>query len=354
VDKDSGGRVSVIIPARNEEANIETAVRSVAAQPGVREIIVVDDQSTDHTAELLEALKFDLETLRVIRADSLPPGWMGKTHALAIGVRGAKGEWLLFTDADTEHRPGSLADLLRRAERERVDLLSISPGQLTMTWWEKAVIPLVYVWLARRFRFEEVNRPQSPAAAANGQYILIRREVYERIGGHEAVRAEVLEDVALARLVKASGGRLLFMPGASWVTTRMYRTFRAMWQGWTKNLHLLAGRKLAPLLGQVVELWLFDLIPLAAVPAVGLAAAMAWMDRKWAASLAVACLLNLLWRSIRYRHAVVELGFEPGVATVHYRFAGAFLFSLLLLSSAWSWRGSRTVEWKGRIYSIDD
>jgi len=350
----NGGRVSVIIPARNEEANIETAVRSVAAQQDVREIIVVDDQSTDHTAEILVALKADLETLRVIQADSLPPGWMGKTHALAIGVSEAEGEWLLFTDADTEHRPGSLAALLCRAERERVDLLSLSPGQVTATWWEKAVIPSVYVWLAKRFRFEEVNRPQSPAAAANGQYILIRRQVYERAGGHEAVRAEVLEDVALARLVKASGGRLLFLPGASWVTTRMYRTFRAMWQGWTKNLYLLAEGNLGTLLGQVVEFSFFDLIPLIAVPALGLAAAMEWMDRKWAVVLAVACLSSLLWRSIRYRHAVVKLGFEPGVATIRYRLAGAFLFSLLLLSSAWAWRGSRTVKWKDRIYSIDD
>jgi chlorobactene glucosyltransferase len=354
VGKDNRGCVSVIIPARNEEANIETAVRSVAAQQGVCEIIVVDDQSTDHTAEILAALKADLETLRVIRTDPLPPGWMGKTHALAIAVREANGEWLLFTDADTEHRTGSLAALLDRAERERVDLLSISPGQVTVTWWEKAVIPLVYVWLAQRFRFEEVNRPQSPAAAANGQYILIRRQVYERAGGYEAVRAEVLEDVALARRVKASGGRLLFMPGASWVTTRMYRTFRAMWQGWTKNLHLLAERKLGTLLGQAVKLWLFDLIPLVAVLAVGLAAAMAWMDWKWAVALAVAFLLSLLGRGLRYRRAVIKLGFEPGVARVHYRLAGAFLFCLLLLSSAYAWRGSRTVEWKDRIYFIDD
>jgi chlorobactene glucosyltransferase len=354
VDKGSGNCVSVIIPARNEEANIETAVRSLAVQQGVREIIVVDDQSTDHTAEILEALRSHLEKLRVIQADSLPLGWLGKTHALAVGVREAQGDWLLFTDADTEHRPGSLAALLDRAERERVDLLSISPGQVTVTWWEKAVIPLVYAWLARRFRFEEVSDPRSPAAAANGQYILIRREVYEPVGGHEAVRAEVLEDVALARLVKASGGRLLFIPGASWVTARMYRTFRAMWHGWTKNLYLLAERKLGTLLRQVVEFWLFDLIPLVAVLAMGLAAVMGWMDGKWAAALAVACFVSLFGRSIRYRHAVVKLGFEPGVATVHYRLAGAFLFSLLLVSSGWAWRSSRTVEWKDRIYSIDD
>src|SRR5574337_455378 len=168
------GQVSVIIPARNEEANIARAVRTVAGQKGIREILVVDDQSTDRTGEILESLKGEVAGLRTIRLDALAEGWLGKTHAVATAAREAYGEWLLFTDADTEHLPGSLAALLELAELEHADLLSVSPGQLTPTWWEKAVIPLVYVNLARLYRFEEVSDPHSPAAAANGQYLLIR------------------------------------------------------------------------------------------------------------------------------------------------------------------------------------
>ena len=182
------GRVSVIIPARNEEANIARVVRSVASQEGVREILVVDDQSSDGTPAILEGMKRELPMLRVMRVESLPAGWTGKAHALAMGAREAAGDWLLFTDADTEHRPGSLKALLERAERDSADLLSVSPGQRVLTWWEKSVIPLVYAHLARLYRFEDVSNPESAAAAANGQYLLIRREAYERAGGYQALR----------------------------------------------------------------------------------------------------------------------------------------------------------------------
>ncbi len=136
------GRVSVIIPARNEEINIGRVVRSIANQSDLREIFVVDDQSEDRTAEVLAELKAAVPLLQILRVDCLPKGWMGKTHAVAQGAAAATGDWLLFTDADTEHLDGSLAELLQRAEKEHVDLLSLSPGQETPTWWEKAVIPL--------------------------------------------------------------------------------------------------------------------------------------------------------------------------------------------------------------------
>ena len=258
------GAVSVIIPARNEEANIARVVRSVASQEGVREILVVDDQSSDGTPAILEGLKRQRPVRRWRRVESLPAGWTGKAHALAMGAREAAGDWLLFTDADTEHRPGSLKALLERAERDSADLLSVSPGQRVLTWWEKSVIPLVYAHLARLYRFEDVSNPESAAAAANGQYLLIRREAYERAGGHEAVRAEILEDVELARRVKAAGGRLIFLPGAGWVETRMYASFREMWQGWTKNLYLLYGGRLGRMFRAFAEVALLDLaLPMA-------------------------------------------------------------------------------------------
>lgn len=341
------GRVSVIIPARNEEANVARVVRSVASQGAVREVLVVDDGSSDRTEEILQELRSEIPALRVIRLDSLPEGWTGKSHALAQGARSSTAEWLLFTDADTEHRPGSLKTLLARAESERADLLSVSPGQRVVTWWEKSVIPLVYVHLARHYRFEEVSDPESPAAAANGQYLLIRREAYERAGGHEALRAEILEDVELARRIKAAGGRLIFLPGAEWVETRMYQSFRQMWRGWTKNLYLLFGGKTGRILGTIAEVKFLDLGVPVAFFALCLLMGLGYGSAPLALA-AVSVFLAALWRQWSYSAALGRLGFDPRLA--NYLVPGACLLSLLLLNSllAHRWRGS--VRWKGRKY----
>jgi hypothetical protein len=347
--ENSAGRVSVIIPARDEEANIARAVRSVAAQEDVREILVIDDQSSDRTSEVLEVLKAEVSGLRVMRIEFLPPGWLGKTHAAATGARAADAAWLLFTDADTEHLPGSLRQLLRLAEQEDVDLLSVSPGQVTLTWWEKAAIPMIYAWLEKQFRFEEVNDPASPRAAANGQYILIRRDSYFRVGGHESLRNVVLEDVALAQRVKASGGRLLFLPGAQWVRTRMYLTFRGMWEGWTKNLYLLAGESTGALLAAIIEFCFLDVVPVAASIVLGAAAAVGSLSWTRAAPLIILGILVSLWRGARYRHTIIKLGFAPALA--NYRIPGAILVCLLLLNSAWTYCRGGKVKWKGRSYA---
>ena len=342
-------RVSIIVPARNEEANIEHVVRSLAGQQGVREILVVDDNSEDRTRDILEVMKAEMPLLRVLRIDSLPEGWLGKTYAASVGASEASGDWLLFTDADTEHLPGSLFALLERAEREGADLLSLSPGQVTPTWWEKAVIPLVYVNLARLYRFEEVSDPASAAAAANGQYLLIRRAVYESVGGHEAVRNQVLEDVELAKRVKAAGGKVLFLPGAAWVRTRMYRTFGEMWCGWTKNLFLLYGRSLAKVSRALAELCALDLLP-----QFFFIVLLMWLlsghGNVIVLAGALGCLLVVLVRHALYMRAVTHLGFDSRVAA--WRLEGAAILSALLINSVVAYRLSHHVDWKGRRYSI--
>ena len=341
-------RVSVIIPARNEEVNIARVVRSLANQPGVREILVVDDQSTDRTGEILAALEAEIPHLRTLRVESLPEGWLGKTHAVAKGARAATGDWLLFTDADTEHLPGSLAELLQRAEDEHADLLSLSPGQETPTWWEKSIIPLVYVKLASLFRFEDVSDPHSPAAAANGQYVLVRRDIYERSGGHEAVKSAILEDVELARRIKTLGGKLLFLPGARWVRTRMYQSFREMWQGWTKNLYLLYGGNFSRMLAAVAALWILDVFPVLAFAAACLWVALARGDSA-ATLITVGLFLLALARQWNYGWTLARLGFDPALAS--YQPIGAALLGALLVSSLRAHRATGNIEWKGRHYA---
>src|SRR5579862_3563909 len=190
--------VSVIVPARNEEATLSDCLTSLLAQQGVAfEIIVIDDHSTDRTSEI--ASSFSGSGVKLIHAPELPAGWTGKNNAVAAGARIARGEWLLFTDADTVHLPGSLARSIEEAKRQKAALLSYSPEQIAKSFWEKAVMPVIFAELAASFRPSQVSNPNSTAAAANGQYILIAREAYNAVGGHAAIAGNLLEDVALAR-----------------------------------------------------------------------------------------------------------------------------------------------------------
>jgi glycosyltransferase involved in cell wall biosynthesis len=229
------------VPARNEEASLADCLQSVLDQTGVAfEIIVVDDHSSDRTREIASSFAAaHPEDAHVIEAGPLPHGWTGKNNAVVTGVREARGEWLLFTDADTVHLPGSLARALREAEEHRADMLSYSPEQIAVTFWEMAVLPVVFAELARQYPPSKVSDPNSPIAAANGQYILVRREPYDAVGGHIAVAGEILEDVALARAMKAAGRKVRFRYAADAVRTRMYRNYRQLRDGWTKNLALL-------------------------------------------------------------------------------------------------------------------
>ncbi|MGO9863921.1 MAG: glycosyltransferase [Terriglobales bacterium] len=228
--------VSIIIPARNEEVSLGDCLQSLTTQTGVTfEIIVVDDASSDRTRQIAQSFA----GVRVISPGPLPPGWTGKNNAVVAGTRVASGRWFLFTDADTVHQLGSLARALVEAKENNAEMLSYSPEQIAVTFWEIAVLPVVFAELARQYPPQKVSDPASPLAAANGQYILIRRETYDAIGGHTAIADNLLEDVALARAVKGAGRRIRFRYAADMVRTRMYRGFRQVREGWTKNLALL-------------------------------------------------------------------------------------------------------------------
>jgi len=237
----SGERISAIVPARNEERTIEACVRSLARQAEIAEIFVVNDHSTDRTAEIVQGLTKDIRKLQLLEAPEIPAGWLGKNHAVWEGAKHATSRWLLFTDADAELLDGAAARALRIARETGAVLVSFSPEQVTKTWYEKALIPFVYSRLANHFSYDAVNDAESKTAAANGQFLMIRENVYDEIGGHESVAGEVLEDVALAKRTKAARYRIWFGSGVGVVRVRMYRSFDEMWEGWKKNLYLLVG-----------------------------------------------------------------------------------------------------------------
>ncbi len=245
-------QVSVVIPARNEEANLERCLRSLVIQRGIPfEILVVDDGSTDRTRSIAEsftrvrqcpfiALNQDLVDVHVLDASQpLPEGWSGKVNALVAGEKAALGKWILFTDADTEHLEGSLAAAIAEAESHKVDLLSYSPEQLLTGVRQQLLMPLIFGELALQYSPRRVSDPAMPDAAANGQYILVRAAAHRKLGGFTAVSSELLEDVALARLYKAAHRGILFRLGRGLVRTRMYSTWEALHDGWIKNLALL-------------------------------------------------------------------------------------------------------------------
>src|SRR5579871_5675606 len=232
----SSPEVSVVVPARNEEASLAACLESLVAQEGVHfETIVVDDGSTDHTRDIAQSIA----GVKVIEAWPLPPGWSGKSNAMFSGAQHARGKWLLFTDADTVHKPGSLSRSLDEAERFGVALLSYSPEQEVRGFWAQAVMAVIFGELACAYRPKDVCDPSKSVAAANGQYMLILRGRYLEVAEQPEVCASLLEDVAVAKALKQSGDKIRFRLGADAVRTRMYRNFAELRDGWTKNLALL-------------------------------------------------------------------------------------------------------------------
>ena len=245
-------RITAIVPARDEDRTIETCVRSLARQAEIAEILVVNDHSTDLTAQIVQGLANEIHKVQLLQAREIPAGWLGKNNAVWEGAKHATSRWLLFTDADAELLDGAAARALEITEQTGAVLVSFSPEQVTKTWYEKALIPFVYIRLATYFSYDAVNAPESKTAAANGQFLMIREDVYDQIGGHESVAGDVLEDVALAKRVKAARYRVWFGSGAGAVRARMYRSFDEMWDGWKKNLYLLVGGTLGAVVRELV------------------------------------------------------------------------------------------------------
>jgi glycosyltransferase involved in cell wall biosynthesis len=296
---------------------------------------VVDDGSTDRTKAIAESFP----GVRVISATEPSPGVSGKCDALILGADGASAEWLLFTDADTFHLPGSLAALVKKAEEVKADLFSISPEQETESWIERMVQPVIFAELAFAFPPRRVSDPADPVVAANGQFVLVRREVYERLGGHRAVSNKILEDVELARIFKVTG-YVVWFENSRLVKTRMYPEFRSLVEGWTKNLALLFRH---PLRIAALNLLLFSGF---LYMAIGTALRFARGD-SWSliGLISVVTFYGILTIRLSPRFPMqINFGSVLGLPLVAWLFVRSWLHN----------RSGSSVSWKGRKYSIPE
>ncbi|HUL02876.1 MAG TPA: glycosyltransferase family 2 protein [Gemmatimonadales bacterium] len=344
VPRTTGPLVTVIIPARDEAANIEACVRSVLAttyQP--IEVLVVDDRSSDATAAIVERFAASAEArgrLQLVPGAELPTGWFGKPWALVQGFREARGELILFADADTRHTPDLLPRAIAALETEDVDLVSVIPRQGMETFWERLVQPHVFLALASRVGgLERINRTRIEwDAIANGQFILVARQSYVAVGTHHAVKDKVAEDMALAQAYVRHGLDIFLVHAPEYMTTRMYRSLSGIIEGWSKNLARGVPLTLPPIR------WLRRAAPY-----------LMWLPSLvWVAPPVLWALTGGTWAAmtVTISLAVWVAVYRAERAPLRYALLyplGAAMVAYIMLRS--TWRGGRKIEWRGRLYS---
>jgi chlorobactene glucosyltransferase len=322
-------------------------VRSLLAQnyPHL-EIVVVDDNSTDTTPAIVMCLAATDARLRVVRLEQLPPGWTGKSHAVYVGVQHTRGAWLLFVDADVTLQPSAVSAAYLTARRHNVAILSLWARQELVSFWERVAQPVIVGMGHASDPWQRVSSARHPHTAfANGQFILVERRAYERIGGHAAIRDEVLEDQALSWHFKRAGERLLMLDGTRVLSTRMYTSLRGLWEGWSKNNFLILQRRLWLTVGAILAVYGVAVSPFVLATII-LLASVEWGSQELALLMinivAAIVVLGTRWRMRSY--------FDTPWPYYFCHPLGGLIFIGIMLNSAYRHLSGRGVTWKGRRY----
>ncbi len=344
--------ISVLIPARNEELTIERCVRSLVAQTCERlEILVLDDASSDATAAIVQSIIDELPLqqrgrLRLLQGEALPSGWGGKNFACYQLAQHAQGDYLFFTDADTVHDPKMVTTVLDSMQTQHVSLITAQPTYELDSIGERLVVPLLTFTIMTLLPIALITRrPEPSLSTGNGQLLCFERTAYEHIGGHEAVKNRILEDVLLARATKAAGFRIVFVDAQDVVHCRMYRSFSEVWAGFSKNLFAFYNYSLPfALVALLLNILLFvvPLLLIFTVPLFHLSLAI-WLLA------AIAYLLPVLMRvllTLRFTH---RRRIKMFLLCLLHPVSIALECLILLNSIRWHYRKRGTV-WKGREY----
>ncbi|MEX2286022.1 MAG: glycosyltransferase [Planctomycetaceae bacterium] len=273
IDSGNAPLVSIMVPAKDEAAHIEGCVRSLLAQEYPNfEVLVVDDRSEDNTAAIVASIAAQDERVRLIRVDTLPAGWTGKTHALHVCQQHARGDWFLFVDADTRHHPSCLSVTLRDCLDNGMEMESLFPALDSRTFWERVIQPFVGTCLIILFPLTRVNDPRRKSAGfANGQFILVSRKAYQAIGGHEAVRDKLVEDIHMGRKIREQGFGLRMAVGADVSSVRMYSSLDQIIRGWVRIFYAAVDFNPSRLRWLFAFICVFSVLPYAVISGYGIA-----------------------------------------------------------------------------------
>ncbi|HTW52517.1 MAG TPA: glycosyltransferase family 2 protein [Stellaceae bacterium] len=343
------GSVTVVVPARDEIANIDICLNGLLRQRGLAEnyeVVVVDDGSTDGTAACVKRLAAGDKRLRLVSAGPLPQGWLGKPYACWRGAAASRARWLCFVDADLRATPHLVATAIAASKAQGIDLLSVSPFQELGGFWERLIVPSGMLLIGCAMDLRRVDDPAASDVTANGQFLLFRGDAYRALGGHRAVRGEICEDKALARLCKRRGLRFRLLGGEHLARARLYRDLSSLWQGLAKNAVEILGSgaaSVAAASAAALIAWAALLLPLGA--------ALRAADPSGSSLAALALCLCGSLALFAMQLGAVRHSRAPAAYALLFPAAYGAIAALAWTSLALRWAGR--VTWKGRTYEIE-
>ena len=335
--------LSVCVPARNEERGVEACLHSLLNQnyPNF-EVIAIDDNSTDRTGDIMRNLAQENSRLKVLKAADLPEGWLGKPFALHQAFKVTQGEYLLFTDADPVFKPTALNTAVHVMRERDLDVLTLMPKAEFGSFWERAVQPVIFGFIASLTRFKNVNDPDHRSAMGFGAFLMFRRSAYEKIGGHEAGKSDVLEDVLIAKRAKRAGLKLFVADAKHLFSIRMYFGLKEIWFGWEKNMFLAMKKSVLKATYNVAVVLGFVFTPYI-ILAINIFEQIGWL---W---IGMAVVGVVLVSAAAYK-TCDEMELHRNNAVLFPM--GALVMAAIMANSMFHTLVRKKTKWRGRVYSV--